>query len=163
MNGLVHRGTVHLVSAREHPMYAGVFEGSGNAVPWRTKAERTADADELHAVIREAARGAVLTLRATSPRLAEAWLAEHPGAIPEEELDHQRKTRWRTLLRSGDLVRVPSSGTWGSKAPDAVTAAPQAKAERTARSATRSSRTSGRSVRRAPTTSRSGSAGRSAR
>jgi hypothetical protein len=128
VNGLVHRGTVHLVSAREHPMYAGVFEGSGNAVPWRTKAERGPEADALLVAVREAAAGQVLTA-ADVAELAEAWVAEHPDAIPGEELEQQRKSGWRTLLRCGDLVRVPSSGTWGSKAPDAVTAAPEPKAE----------------------------------
>ena len=126
LNGLVHRGTVHLVSAREHPMYAGVFEGSGNAVPWRTKAERGADADELLRAVREAATGEALTSGDVA-EIAEAWVAKHPGAIPEEELAHQRKSGWRPLLRCGDLVRVPSSGTWGTKAPDAVTAAPERK------------------------------------
>jgi hypothetical protein len=127
VNGLVHRGTVHLVSAREHPMYAGVFEGSGNAVPWRTKAERGAGADDLLPHVRKAATGKVLT-SADVAELAEAWVGKHPDALPDEELEHQRKASWRALLRCGDLVRVPSSGSWGAKAPDAVTAAPKAKA-----------------------------------
>jgi hypothetical protein len=128
LTGLVHRGTVHLVSAREHPMYAGVLEGSGNAEPWRTKAPRTADGAKLREAVRTATRGTVLTSKEIA-ELAEEWVQRHPDAIPDEELEAQRKAGWRTLLRSGDLVRVPSSGTWGAKAPDAVTASPQDKQE----------------------------------
>jgi winged helix DNA-binding protein len=124
VTGLVHRGTVHLVSAREHPMYAGVLEASGGADPWRTKAERGKDADGLRPALRGAAQGTVLTSKEVAA-VAEGWVDEHPDALPAEELEQQRKVSWRTLLRGGDLVRVPSSGTWGAKAPDAVTAAPK--------------------------------------
>jgi hypothetical protein len=128
VTGLVHRGTVHLMSAREHPIYAGVLEASGNADPWRTKAERGKQADELRAAVRKAARGSALTSKDIA-EIAEDWVGRHPGAIPEEELEVQRKHGWRTLLRGGDLVRVPSSGTWGAKAPDAVTAPPEDRAD----------------------------------
>lgn len=126
LTGLVHRGTVHLVSAREHPLYAGVLEASGNADPWRTKAELGPEAALLRPAIAKAATGAVLTAPDVA-ELAEAWVAGHPDAIPEEELAKQRAVKWRTLLRGGDLVRVPSSGVWGAKAPDAVTCPPRPK------------------------------------
>jgi hypothetical protein len=131
VTGLVHRGTVHLMSAREHPLYAGVLEASGQADPWRTKAERGTEAAKLRPAIAKAARGAVLNPKDVA-ELAEAWVAEHPDAIPEEELAKQRAVSWRTLLRGGDLVRVPSGGEWGPRAPDAVTGAPKAKATGTA-------------------------------
>jgi hypothetical protein len=124
VTGLVHRGTVHLMSAREHPMYAGVLEASGGADPWRTKAERGKDADALRPALRKAAQGTVLTSKDVAAA-AEDWVAKHPDAIPDEELEQQRKVGWRTLLRGGDLVRVPASGAWGTKAPDAVTAPPK--------------------------------------
>ena len=128
VTGLVHRGTVHLMSAREHPLYAGVLEASGQADPWRTKAERGKDAAKLRPAIAKAAKGKVLGAKDVA-ELAEAWVAEHPDAIPEEELAKQRAVSWRTLLRGGDLVRVPSSGEWGPKAPDAVTGPPKVKAK----------------------------------
>jgi hypothetical protein len=127
VTGLVHRGTVHLMSAREHPLYAGVLEASGHADPWRTKAELGKDAAKLRPDIAKAAKGEVLGAKDVA-ELAEAWVAKHPDAIPEEELAKQRAASWRTLLRGGDFVRVPSSGEWGSKAPDAVTGPPKAKA-----------------------------------
>jgi hypothetical protein len=127
VTGLVHRGTVHLMSAREHPMYAGVLEASGNADPWRTKAELGPDAAKLRPEIAKAAKGEVLKAPDVA-ELAEAWVERHPGAIPEDELEKQRAVKWRTLLRGGDFVRVPSNGTWGTKAPDAVTGPPKAKA-----------------------------------
>ena len=128
VTGLVHRGTVHLMSAREHPLYAGVLEATGTADPWRTKAERGADAANLRRDIAKAAKGKVLQAGDVA-ELAEAWIEQHPGAIADEELAKQRQVKWRTLLRGGDFVRVPASGTWGAKAPDAVTGPPKAKAK----------------------------------
>jgi hypothetical protein len=127
VTGLVHRGTVHLMSAREHPLYAGALEVSGNAEPWRTKAKRGKDAAKLRPAIAAAAKGRVLDAGQIA-EIAEAWVAKHPDAIPEQELSKQRAVKWRTLLRGGDLVRVPADGTWGPKAPTAVTAAPARKA-----------------------------------
>jgi hypothetical protein len=128
LTGLVHRGTLHLMSAREHPLYAGALEASGNADPWRTKAERGKAAAKLRPEIAKAAKGKVLDAKDVA-ELAEAWVERHPGAIPDEELAKQRAVSWRTLLRGGDFVRVPSSGEWSSKAPDAVTGPPEAKAK----------------------------------
>jgi hypothetical protein len=119
VTGIVHRGTIHVVSAREYPVYAAMRD----TTPWRTKAEPSAEAAKLQEAIRTAAEGKLLS-SADVAEAAEAWVAKHPGAIAPEELEHQRKHRWRTLLRSGDLLRVPSTGAWGPKAPDAVTAAP---------------------------------------
>ena len=81
--GINLRATLHLVSAREHPAYHAVVEGSG--------------ADRL-----AAHEGAVLRTRCgrrcwrtwTTPRtgeeiaaFADAWVEEHPGAIADEELE----------------------------------------------------------------------------
>jgi hypothetical protein len=119
VTGIVHRGTIHVVSAREYPLYAAMRD----TTPWRTKAEPTKEAAKLPAAIRRAAKGKTLGNDEIA-ELAEAWVERHPDAIAAEELEHQRKHRWRTLLRGGDLLRVPSSGEWGAKAPDSVTAAP---------------------------------------
>jgi hypothetical protein len=127
VTGLVHRGTVHLMSAREHPLYAGALEASGKAEPWRTKEQRSDDAAQLRPAIAAAATGRLLDAGQIA-ELAEAWVAKHPDAIPQEELAKQRDVKWRTLLRGGDLVRVPANGTWGPKAPDAVTGPPAPKA-----------------------------------
>jgi hypothetical protein len=117
VSGIVHRGTVHVVSAREYPLYAAMRD----TTPWRTKAEPSEDAAKLPAAIRKAAKDKVLSNDDVA-EVAEAWVKRHPDAIAPEELEHQRKHRWRALLRSGDLLRVPSSGEWGPKAPDGVTA-----------------------------------------
>jgi Winged helix DNA-binding domain len=123
LTGILHRGTLHLVSAREHPAYAVVQETSGGNDWRRTKAERTTDGDAL--------APAVVAFAAEEPRttkdleaFAEDWVADHPGAIPDEELAHQRKHGWRTLVRTSALVRVPADGRWGAKAPAAVRPAP---------------------------------------
>jgi Winged helix DNA-binding domain len=117
------RGTLHLVSAREHPAYRALAEASDLQGWRRTDAERTPESDAL--------RPALLAWAAEQPRtgeavaeFAEAWVAEHPGAIAEEELARQRELKWRPLPRWSSLVRVPANGTWGAKAPAALRAAP---------------------------------------
>jgi winged helix DNA-binding protein len=117
--GINLRATLHLVSAREHPAYHAVAEGSGH-VDWRrTKAESS-----------DAIRPALLAFAAT-PRtgeavaaFAEAWVADHPGAIADDELDEQRTYKWRPLVRWSGLTRVPQDGSWTSKTPTAMLAAP---------------------------------------
>ena len=117
--GINLRATLHLVSAREHPAYHAVVEGSG-ATDWRRTKARSSDA------LRE-----TLLAYMDSPRtgeevaaFADAWVQEHPGAIAEEELEHQRAYNWRPLVRWSALTRVPEDGTWGSKTPMALLAAP---------------------------------------
>jgi hypothetical protein len=112
--GIGLRGTLHLVSAREHPSYAVV--AAGVSASWhRALAETTAGMDEL--------RAAVLSFAAESRTneeirsFAEAWVAEHPEAIDPEEVQAQRSVGWRPIYRWSALTRVPNGGVWGTKAP----------------------------------------------
>jgi hypothetical protein len=120
VTGINLRATLHLVSAREHPAYHAVTEGSGLTDWRRTKAESS-----------DALRSAVLAF-AESPRsgeeiaaFADAWVEAHPGAIAEEEIEHQRTYKWRPLVRWSALTRVPEDGQWTSKTPASLVAAPR--------------------------------------
>jgi hypothetical protein len=121
--GTLLRGTIHIVSAREHPAYAAV---SAEREDWRrTKAEQTPESDRLAADLRA---------YASEPRsgedvaaFAEDWVREHPKALAQEEVERQRELKWRPLLRSCAFVRVPADGRWGAKAPAALVAAPEPK------------------------------------
>jgi Winged helix DNA-binding domain len=123
--GTLVRNTLHLVSAREHPAYAAVVAAGGGDDWRRTKAEPSAEVQEL--------RAKLLAYAAESPRsgeqiaaLIEKWVAAHPGAIDPAEIEHQRRYKWRAFLRWSAFVRAPADGRWGSKAPAAVRAAPGA-------------------------------------
>src|SRR3954454_21454767 len=117
--GINLRATLHLVSAREHPAYHAVVEASGVTDWRRTKATSS---DEL----RDALLGFVETPRNGEEiaAFADAWVQEHPGAIADEELERQRSLKWRPLMRWSALTRVPENGTWTSKTPMALVAAP---------------------------------------
>jgi Winged helix DNA-binding domain len=123
--GIGIRGTLHLVSAREHPAYAIVAQ-DGWTGSWHRAIEQTTPAmDEL--------RQALLDFVASEPRsneeireLAETWVAAHPDAIDPRELEAQRAVKWRPIYRWSALVRVPKSGAWRSKAPADHRAAPAA-------------------------------------
>jgi hypothetical protein len=117
--GINLRATLHLVSAREHPAYHAVVEASGLTNWRRTKGESS-----------DALRTALLEYTA-KPRtgeeiaaFADAWVDEHPGAVADEEVEEQRQFKWRPLVRWGALTRVPEDGTWTSKTPMALLAAP---------------------------------------
>jgi hypothetical protein len=123
--GTLLRNTLHLVSAPEHPAYAAVVAAAGGDDWRRTKAEPSAEVQEL--------RAELLAYAAESPRggeeiaaFIEEWVAAHPGAIDPAEVEHQRRHKWRAFLRWSAFVRVPADGRWGSKAPAAVSAAPRA-------------------------------------
>jgi winged helix DNA-binding protein len=116
--GINLRATLHLVSAREHAAYHAVVEASGVTDWRRTKATSS-----------DGLRDALLTY-ASSPRtgeeiaaFADGWVDEHPGAIADEELEHQRQYKWRPLVRWSALTRVPADGSW-SKTPMTLVAAP---------------------------------------
>jgi hypothetical protein len=120
--GIGIRGTLHLVSSVEHPVYAVVSE-AGWTGTWHRAIEETTPG--MYAL-----RFALLDHAAT-PRtneelraFAEAWVAEHPGEIDPRELDAQRALSWRPIYRWSALTRVPSGGVWGSKAPADHLAAP---------------------------------------
>ncbi|GAC1519248.1 MAG: winged helix DNA-binding domain-containing protein [Thermoleophilaceae bacterium] len=125
--GTLLRGTLHLVSAREHPAYAEVAMKRGTH-PWRrTMAEPTGEAESLPAEIAKFAREP-----RTDSEIAgfiEQWVEGHPGAIDPVEVEQQRKLRWRPLLRSSTLIRAPEAGEFGSRAPRALRAAPALEAE----------------------------------
>jgi hypothetical protein len=120
VTGINLRATLHLVSAREHPAYHAVTEASG-VTDWRRTT--AASSDEL----RPALLGFAQTPRSGEEiaAFAEAWVAEHPGAVADEELAEQRAYKWRPLVRWSALTRVPEDGSWTSKAPAALLAAPR--------------------------------------
>ena len=120
--GILLRGTIHLVSAREHPDYARIVEESG-ANDWRrTSAELTPETARLRTEIlayMESARS-----REEVAGFIESWLAAHPGAIDAAEAEVQRAFQWRAFYRWSALVRTPADGQWGAKTPEALLAAP---------------------------------------
>jgi hypothetical protein len=126
--GIGIRGTLHLLSAREHPAYA-VLAHAGATRSWHRAIGQTTPAmDEL--------RRALLAFAAPAPRtnaeigeFAEGWVAEHPDALDPRELAAQRAVKWRPIYRWSALTRVPQSGAWGSKAPADHRAAPIAPGE----------------------------------
>lgn len=131
--GIGIRGTLHLVSAREHPAYAVVaVEPTGS---WhRATGQTTPAMDEL--------REGVLVFAGKQPRaneeirqFAEDWVASHPGAIEEHEVEAQRSLKWRPVYRWSALIRAPSGGVWGTKAPADHRAAPIPPGKRQAPSA----------------------------
>jgi hypothetical protein len=111
--GIGLRGTLHLVSAREHPAYAVVAaiptDGYARALPETTDGMR-----ELRAALREYA--AEPRTNAEIQAFAEAFVAEHPDAIDPVEVDAQRSLSWRPLHRWSSLARVPKVGRFGPKA-----------------------------------------------
>ncbi len=121
--GTLIRGTLHLVSAGEHPSYAAVVEASGNA-DWR----RTAGAAPPEM---EVLRSELLMYAQSVPRsvedlvgFIESWIAEHPTGLDEAELALQRSFKWRPFRSWVAFVRAPADGRWGPRAPAAQMAAP---------------------------------------
>jgi Winged helix DNA-binding domain len=124
VSGTLLRGTIHVVSAREHPAYAAVAEASG-ALDWRRvgTAEPPSEAQlELPAAV---------AAHCSQPRSAddlvafvEAWVEEHPDALSEEELARQRQYSWRPLRSTAAFVRAPAGGGFGPRTPAGLTAAP---------------------------------------
>jgi hypothetical protein len=123
--GTLLRNTLHLVSAREHPAYAAVVAATG-ADDWRrTKAEPSAETDEL--------RAELLSYTDEAPRSGEElaayieeWLAAHPRAIDPGEVERQRRIGWKPFQRWSAFVRAPAAGGgWGRKAPSSLRAAPR--------------------------------------
>src|SRR4051795_4751183 len=137
VTGSLLRGTIHLVSAREHPAYAAVAEASG-ALDWRrvdtsgapsavqleppaagaTDWRRVDPAGAPSAVQLELP--AAVAAHCAEPRsadelvaVAEAWVQDHPGALSEGELARQREYSWRPVRSTAALVRAPASGGFG--------------------------------------------------
>lgn len=122
--GTLLRGTLHVVSARQHPHYAAVVRDSGAAAWRRTDAEPAPEMDQLRAE---------LVAHAASPRtieelrsFVEAWIERHRPPLAEAELAFQRRYRWRPLIGSCGLVRAPAAGRWdGARTPAASMAPPE--------------------------------------
>ena len=113
--GIGLRGTLHLVSAREHPAYAVV--AAGVTASWhRAIGETTPAMDDLRAAVLSFASGESRTGEEIR-EFAERWVAEHRDAIDPAEVDSQRAVGWRPIYRWSALTRVPSAGVWGTKAP----------------------------------------------
>ncbi len=126
--GIGIRGTLHLVSAREHPAYAVVaFEPTG---AWHRKIKETTPAmDELRDGVLAFAKGRSRTSEELR-QFAEDWVARNPGAIESSEVEAQRSLKWRPIYRWSALVRVPAGGAWGAKTPADHRAAPIAPGKR---------------------------------
>ncbi|HEY5196485.1 MAG TPA: winged helix DNA-binding domain-containing protein [Solirubrobacteraceae bacterium] len=133
--GIGLRGTLHLVSARQHPAYAVV--AGGLTASWhRAVGETSPGMDEL--------RRAVLAFAGPQSRtndeirdFVEAWVTDHPDAIDSAEVEAQRTVGWRPIHRWSALTRVPNGGVWGTKAPPDHLAVPIPPASRLAPSADR--------------------------
>jgi hypothetical protein len=118
--GTLLRGTIHIVSAREHPAYAAV---AAEVEDWRrTDAERTPASERLAVDLRRFAEQPRTGEEVAA--FAEEWVSGHPEALAAAEVERQRELKWRPLLRSCALVRVPQDGRWGARAPAALQAAP---------------------------------------
>jgi hypothetical protein len=114
--GIGLRGTLHLVSAREHPAYA-VVAGVGGTDEWhRAISETTPAMHELRAAVLDFARSEPRTNEEIRD-FVEAWVAENPGAIDPREVEAQRALKWRPIYRWSALVRAPKDGSWGKRAP----------------------------------------------
>lgn len=125
--GTLLRGTLHVVSAREHPEYAAVTAASG-ADDWRRATKEPAPGgDELR---QELAAWAAVEVR--SAEQIDEWIErrveERPGLLPEAEVERLRASKWRPLRTWSGLVRVAADGRW-SKTPVAYGAAPAAPRE----------------------------------
>jgi hypothetical protein len=124
VSGTLLRATLHLVSAREHPAYAAVAAEAAGHHWRRTDAE---PGPEVQALLTK-----LLAHVAKTPRTAEEigafvekWVAAHPDALDPAELDRQRELKWRPFQRWSALVRAPTDGAWGAKAPSALLAGPR--------------------------------------
>lgn len=121
--GTLLRGTLHLVSAREHAAYAAVAEQSGV-----TRWERSGTPLPASAV--DAVRAAVGEFCADTPRsdariaeFLDSWVAANPMVLPAAEVTWQQAHGWRPVRTTPDLVRVPAADQW-AKAPKLSLAAP---------------------------------------
>jgi DNA glycosylase AlkZ-like len=124
LTGTLLRGTLHVVSAREHPAYAAIADAARHPYWRRTDAEPGPKADALLA--------ALLAYAGKAPRsgeeiaaFLEKWVADNPDALDAGEVEQQRKLKWRPFLRWSAFVRAPADGRWGAKAPSSLRAAPR--------------------------------------
>src|SRR3954463_6034543 len=125
VTGSLLRGTIHLVSAREHSAYAAVAQASG-ALDWRrvdTSEAPSAAQLELPAAV--AAHCAEPRSGEDLAAVVEGGGEKHPGALSEAELARQRESSWRPVRSTAAFVRAPASGGFGPRTPAALTAGPE--------------------------------------
>ena len=124
VTGTLLRVTLHLVSAREHPAYAAVAaEAAGHR--WRrTDAEPGPAVAQLLTTLQAYAARTPRTGEEIAA-VIEEWVAKHPDALAPEEVEHQRRYKWRPFQRWSGFVRAPADGAWGTKAPSALRTAPR--------------------------------------
>ncbi|HKF75071.1 MAG TPA: winged helix DNA-binding domain-containing protein [Candidatus Dormibacteraeota bacterium] len=117
--GTLLRRTLHVVTARQHPVYAVVAREGGDDDSRRTSTGPSADGLES---LREEVlvhAGAVPRSRVELVAFIEDWIARHPPVLAEPEIARQRQYQWRPLLTSSAFVRVAADGDWsGSRTPD---------------------------------------------
>jgi hypothetical protein len=122
--GNLLRGTLHVVSARQHPTYARVVVDSGLNDWRRTEAQQPRDLGPLRAELASFAGSAPRSAEEIVGRI-EAWIAGQGPLLDEAELAHQRAYKWRPFLTSTALVKVPPDGRWaGGRTPSSFEAAP---------------------------------------
>jgi Winged helix DNA-binding domain len=121
--GIGLRGTLHLVSARQHPAYAAVAAATPTGSWHRAIAETTPAMGEMREALLEFAVDQPRTNEEIS-EFAETWVGEHPEAIDPRELETQRSLKWRPIYRWSALRRVPGDGGWGAKTPGEHLTAP---------------------------------------
>lgn len=118
--GIGLRGTLHLVSAREHPSYARAAGTDGWA---RALKGTSAGMDALRRDL--LGHCAQRRTSADLAAFADAWVDAHPDAIDPAEVAAQRALKWRPVYRWARVQRVPA-GAFGARAPADHRAAPGA-------------------------------------
>jgi hypothetical protein len=124
LTGTLMRGTLHLVSKREHPAYAAIGDAAREPFWRRTDAEPGPQADALLDALLAYAKKDARSGKEIAAFLDE-WVSRHPDALDADEVAQQRKLNWRPFLRWGAFVRAPADGNWGAKAPANLRAAPR--------------------------------------
>jgi hypothetical protein len=123
--GSLIRGTLHLVSAREHPAYSAVTISSGCTAWHRGKTEPGAEMEAVRRELLSYVDSEVRTVE-ESIEFVESRIADQPGVIEDDELELQRGFKWRPFRLSSEFIRAPVDGVWGSKTPAGFRAAPGA-------------------------------------
>ena len=117
--GTLLRRTLHLTSRSHHPAYATVADESGMIRPSRLVTDTPATL-ALHAELLQYAKEP--RTQAELGDFVEEYLAAHPGTLDEAETARQRGMKFRPLIVSTRLVRVPRSGRWDARTPSAYQA-----------------------------------------
>jgi len=123
--GTLIRGTLHLVSARQQPVYAAVGN-AGGANEWRRKTKTPQPwGDELRSALHTFAKGAARTPEQLHGFITERLGDADPAGADAAELATQRSVRWRAMYRGTIFVREPADGSWSGRTPAGYRAAPK--------------------------------------